>query len=104
MLRIIQTIIFIHFFVASHLATDFNTIVNSSSIEKVANRKDNHHVRNTLVKYKKKYKITTPVFAGLKQPVKDVDPLFLYICSKETYSKPHFLSHLHHFLFRLTPF
>ena len=58
----------------------------------------------TFVKYRKKFKRVYTSSVRLKPPVKDLDPLTVNIFTKESYSKPFFLSHLHHFLFRLTPF
>jgi hypothetical protein len=58
---------------------------------------------NKLVKYKKKFKRTSHVFPGIRPPVKEVTPGVFNI-SAPIYSKPYFLSHLQHFLFRLTPF
>ena len=55
-------------------------------------------------KYKKRFKRFYSFSTKLERPVKDIDLLPVNIFTKETYSKPHFLSHLHQFLFRLTPF
>lgn len=62
------------------------------------------HFKNKQFQYRKKYKRWLPGFTGFKPPVKyiQVTPFNIYL--KANYSKPHFLSHLHHFLFRLTPF
>jgi hypothetical protein len=55
-------------------------------------------------KYKKKLKRVRQAVTGVKLPVKYIEWLTFNILSKSSYNKPHFLSHLHHFLFRLTPF
>lgn len=57
-----------------------------------------------LARYKKNYKRTITSTPRVEPPVKEIDSVTAYIYAKETYSKPHFLSHLHRFLFRLTPF
>ena len=57
-----------------------------------------------MYKIKKKYKRVVPGSSMLRQPVRDVDILPVNIYIKETYSKPFFVSPLHRFLFRLTPF
>lgn len=61
-------------------------------------------VGKKLARYKKYYKRTITSTPRLEPPVKEIDTVTAYIYAKETYSKPHFLSHLHRFLFRLTPF
>lgn len=60
--------------------------------------------RKTVLKYKKKIKRAYTFSTRLKHPVKEIDIVAINIFTKESYSKPFFLSHLHHFLFRLTPF
>jgi len=55
-------------------------------------------------KIKKKYKRVHPASTTLRPPVRDIDIIPQNIYIKETYSKPHFISPLHRFLFRLTPF
>lgn len=82
---------------------DDNPILNPSTLEKIVYAKKSVHFKQTLTKYKKKYRNTT-VFPGLKIPIKYLDEVSIFINSIITYSKPHFLTHLHHFLFRLTPF
>ncbi|RYZ47794.1 MAG: hypothetical protein EOO14_23045 [Chitinophagaceae bacterium] len=57
-----------------------------------------------MYKIKKKYKRVVPGSSMLRQPVREVDIIPLNIYIKETYSKPFFVSPLHRFLFRLTPF
>ena len=88
----------------SSVANHFNTFVNPLFSEQIASVKSRIDLQSKSVKYKTKCKRAVPSSAGLKQPVKVIDPSWLYLRSKETYSKPHFLSHLHRFLFRLTPF
>ena len=55
-------------------------------------------------KLKKKHKRMLPASSTLRQPAREMDIIPQNIYLKETYSKPHFLSQLHRFLFRLTPF
>lgn len=55
------------------------------------------------VKCKKKYKRIQPSTCKIKAPVR-VATVFLPPFEKGFYTRPHFLLHLHHFLFRLTPF
>lgn len=62
------------------------------------------HVKDKLIKYRKKYKRTSNVYSGIRPPSRVVSPVVFSLFSKETYTTPHFLSHLHHFLFRLKPF
>lgn len=57
-----------------------------------------------ICKQKKKYKRILPGSSTLRPPVRDVDIIPQNIYIKETYSKPFFVSPLHRFLFRLTPF
>lgn len=57
-----------------------------------------------ICKQKKKYKRIIPGSSTLRPPVRDVDIIPQNIYIKETYSKPFFISPLHRFLFRLTPF
>jgi hypothetical protein len=57
-----------------------------------------------ICKQKKKYKRILPGSSTLRQPVRDIDIIPQNIYIKETYSKPFFISPLHRFLFRLTPF
>jgi hypothetical protein len=64
----------------------------------------NLQIGKMLARYKKNYKRTITSTPRIEPPVKEIDSVTAYIYAKETYSKPHFLSHLHHFLFRLTPF
>ncbi len=60
-------------------------------------------VKKGHIKYKKKFK-RPQVSIGIRPPAKDIERVDFNSTSKPTYSKPYFLSHLHHFLFRLTPF
>lgn len=64
----------------------------------------NQHVKNKLIKYRKKFKRTSNIYSGIRPPSKELPPGTFNLFSKVTYTRPHFLSHLHHFLFRLTPF
>lgn len=57
-----------------------------------------------ICKQKKKYKRILTGSSTLRPPVRDVDIIPQNIYIKETYSKPFFISPLHRFLFRLTPF
>lgn len=57
-----------------------------------------------ICKQKKKYKRILPGSSTLRQPVRNIDIIPQNIYIKETYSKPFFVSPLHRFLFRLTPF
>ncbi len=61
------------------------------------------NVKKGHVKYKKKFK-RPQVSTGVRPPAKDLERVDFDPSSKISYSKPYFLSHLHHFLFRLTPF
>ena len=61
-------------------------------------------LKTRLFKGKKKYKRILNNFSEVKSPVRDNPPVSFNIFWKDLYSKPHFLSHIHHFLFRLTPF
>ncbi len=65
---------------------------------------DDDLVLKHFFKFRKKSKKLPSYSTRIKAPTREIDPITLCINSKETYSKPHFLSHLHHFLFRLTPF
>lgn len=60
--------------------------------------------QKNIAKYKKKYKRINSSPTRLERPVRDVENAPVNIFTKDLYSKPHFLSHLHRFLFRLTPF
>lgn len=64
----------------------------------------NVHYKSKQVKYRKKFKRTSNVISGLRPPIKEAPAVIFNLFAKAGYSKPHFLSHLHHFLFRLTPF
>jgi hypothetical protein len=57
-----------------------------------------------LTGYRKKFKRTSNAFSGIKPPIKDLSPVAFNLSSNATYNRPYFLSHLHHFLFLLTPF
>jgi hypothetical protein len=61
-------------------------------------------IHKSLTKYRKKYKRVSPISPGLRQPVRNIECLAFDITGKTTYLKPFFLSLLHSFLFRLTPF
>jgi hypothetical protein len=87
---------------ASSSATDFNAITNIISTETAASF--NHGCKGKLEKLKKKYRRAIHTFSGIKQPVRQVELQLPSIYSKEIYTEPYFLSHLHRFLFRLTPF
>lgn len=52
---------------------------------------------------KRKYKRALTSSATFRQPVKEII-VSLPIDGTESYTTPHFVSHLHRFLFRLTPF
>jgi hypothetical protein len=80
------------------------TLNCAENIVLVARRQGNVHVKDKLIKYRKKYKRTSNVCSGIRPPAKDLSPLIFNLFTKESYTTPHFLSHLHHFLFRLTPF
>lgn len=86
---------------ASSSATYLNLITNLS-VENAATV--NPHFNDKFDKLKKKYRRSIHSYAGIKHPVRQIEQRLQYISSNETYSKPHFLSHLQHFLFRLTPF
>lgn len=62
------------------------------------------HIKNQFVSYKKKFKRWRPAFSGFKVPAKAVASVAYSDSLKNNYIKPDFLSHLHNFLFRLTPF
>lgn len=64
---------------------------------------DEREFRNSYFKYKKKHKRVQQFSNKIKTPVKIVT-VFTPASEEETYTKPYFLSHLHHYLFRLTPF
>jgi hypothetical protein len=85
-------------------AINFRDFHNTLDVEKLLSAKQDAQYKSKLKKYKKKFKRTLTFFPAIKPPVRDVDPVSIYINSKETYSKPHFLSLLQYFLFRLTPF
>ena len=65
-------------------------------------------IQNTLhksfIKYRKKYKRISSASAGVRPPVRQIEANYLDLNGITTYVKPFFLSHLHSFLFRLTPF
>lgn len=75
-----------------------NPSVEDSSFEK------EYRAYQKIVRCKKKFKRTFTYSTRLKQPVKDIAIAWTDIFTDETYNKPYFLSHQHHFLFRLTPF
>lgn len=56
-----------------------------------------------VAKKKRKYKRIFSSSATLRQPVKEI-VVSLPLNGTEFYTTPHFISHLHRFLFRLTPF
>ena len=60
-------------------------------------------IYHTLFKCKKKYKRIQSSTCKLKAPVR-VATAFIPPTEKRSYTRPYFLLHLHHFLFRLTPF
>lgn len=70
---------------------------HASSPEEETSRVDRHRT-------KKKIKRWSQPFPELKPPVKHVELIPFNVFSKIHYSKPHFLSQLHAFLFRFTPF
>ena len=75
---------------------------NNIEFDEVAPKQiaQNYH----LTGYRKKFKRTSNVFSGIKPPIKDLSPVAFNVSSNITYNRPYFLSHLHRFLFRLTPF
>ena len=83
---------------------EFTLLRNPLSIEDTYGSNTNVHGRVKLLHYKKKYKRIVSSYPDLKTPVKYLDIVPRSKNAKPTYSKPHFLSQLHHFLFRLTPF
>jgi len=56
------------------------------------------------LKYKKKYRRWSSVSLGIRQPVRNLEARIFDSGGNTVYIKPFFLSHLHSFLFRLTPF
>lgn len=62
------------------------------------------NVNKPQVKYCKKYKRWSSISAGIRPPVKNIESQVFCWSGNSTYIKPFFLSHLHSFLFRLTPF
>ncbi|MDB5250515.1 MAG: hypothetical protein JWQ40_4909 [Segetibacter sp.] len=83
----------------TEIETAFRELKNNTDIET-----DVSDVKKRQVKYKKKFKRSPQVSTGIRPPAKDLESADFDSSSKTPYSKPHFLSHLHHFLFRLTPF
>ncbi|WP_207494483.1 hypothetical protein [Aridibaculum aurantiacum] len=73
-------------------------------IEDLAEEEEGFKVSKKVSKFKKKIKRASSAFSGFRQPVRDVESIYVLTRSTINYTKPHFLSHLHHFLFRLTPF
>jgi hypothetical protein len=62
-------------------------------------------LKTTFVKQRKKCKrLVNSLCSGIQPPVKEIDPAEFNIFWKDSYSKPYFLSHIHSFVFRLTPF
>ena len=85
------------------------TVVNLKEISNKAFTQFFEHTHPTIikskpVKYKKYKRATTNSFSGINAPVKEIPALSFNIFWKDSYSKPHFLSHIHSFVFRLTPF
>ena len=77
--------------------------VNSpTDFESISDQKEIRSSRE-LSRHTKKYRQTS-VYPSLKIPVKYLDEVSVFINSITTYSRPYFLTHLHRFLFRLTPF
>lgn len=62
------------------------------------------HLNKKPARCKKLFKRTVNFPSSPAPPTKEIDNASHFIPTKEIYSKPYFLSHLHHFLFRLTPF
>jgi hypothetical protein len=60
--------------------------------------------KNKQLKFRKKFKRLPQGLTGFRPPVKNVESARFNLFSISTYNKPYFLSHLHYFLFRLTPF
>ena len=58
----------------------------------------------SLARYCKKYKRASSVSMGIRPHVKKIEAVLFDTRGKWTYAQPFFLSHLHSFLFRLTPF
>ncbi len=63
-----------------------------------------HNFNKPQVKYWKKYRRWSSVSLGIRQPVRNIEACIFDSNGDSTYIKPFFLSHLHSFLFRLTPF
>jgi hypothetical protein len=64
----------------------------------------NHDLHQSLIKYRKKYKRLSSATAVIRLPVKNIETIAFNINGKTSYVRPFFLSLLHSFLFRLTPF
>jgi hypothetical protein len=62
------------------------------------------NLHHSFTKWRKKYKRLSSASAGIRLPVKHIETIAFDINAKDFYIKPFFLSRLHSFLFRLTPF
>ena len=81
-----------------------NTLDFCQSPDKVQLDKVRSGSRNKFIKYRKKFKRISSGSSAFKTPVRFVNPISFGTHYKPTYTDPHFLSHLHLFLFRLSPF
>ena len=77
--------------------------IHSHTLQADSNRNDEQDFHNSYSIYRKKYKRVQQFSNKIKIPVKVVTTI-VPAGEKITYTKPYFLSHLHYFLFRLTPF
>jgi hypothetical protein len=81
-----------------HLVADKSFIQSPESVPQMIR----HNTRQ--LNYRKKLKRWIQLFSGIRPPVKDAEQSCFYLSLKHGYNTPYFLSHLHAFLFRLTPF
>lgn len=79
-------------------------ITSDATFDKIDIHQNFLKLKINYISCKKKFKRATQVLQGLKLPVKNLEDVAFNIYINPVYSRPHFLSHLHYFLFRLTPF
>lgn len=63
-----------------------------------------HVYHKSAVKYSKKFKRISSTSPGIRQPVRELEAIEFNTNGRYNYVQPIFLSHLHSFLFRFTPF
>ena len=84
--------------------TDLRELANINLFQLVEKSPETAFKSKLSKQTKKCKRIVNNIFLGLNPPVKEIDPFVFNIFWKDSYSKPHFLSHIHSFIFRLTPF